>query len=160
MLKITLAMLALMTAPVQAQAQDAISFTLGSRHINSTLEYNEFNPGVFYTWEEGYTVGAYINSYTGVGLYGGGEWAIGAVGPVELSAFAGLALYQEINMDVVWTDKSRQDEAVFKKGAFLVPMAGIRATVGNVFLNVTPFGDDTFDGLLSMGLTFDLGGAQ
>jgi len=158
MLKTTLALLALMAAP--AQAQDAISFTLGSHHINSTLEYNEYNPSVFYTWEEGYTVGAYINSYAGVSLYGGGEWHIGAIGPVELSAFAGLALYQEINMDVVWTDKSRdQDGTTFNKGAFLVPMVGIRATVGNVFLNATPFGDDTFDGLLSMGLTFDLGGA-
>ena len=83
-----------------AAGPDRVWISLGSAHI-SDRDFEQFNPGVFFTWEGerlGYTVGAFRNSY--------GEFSTAATVGVplmrqedyELGLFAGAAPIQALRI--------------------------------------------------------------
>ena len=57
--------LGVLVSSVAQAGPDRVSVLLGSEHINATREFQEFNPGVFLTWERqfNYSIGIYYNSY-------------------------------------------------------------------------------------------------
>lgn len=133
--------------PVAAHAgPDRVSILLGSEHFNASEEFQEFNPGVFLTWEGtlDYSVGVYYNSYeevspivsVGYDFWEGDNWAFGA--------FAGLALYPG--------DGDRFEIAV----GDLILLGGLQGRYGNFFAQLIPGNGQSTDGVLAVGLTFEL----
>ncbi|MEM6728356.1 MAG: hypothetical protein AAF618_07640 [Pseudomonadota bacterium] len=136
--------LMLSTATSASAEPDRISLLLGSHHIGGG-DFEEFNPGIFFTWERpraDFTVGAYRNSYgefsaaasAALPIY---EWRTG-----ELEAFAGAAYYE--NAD---------DVSDYTLGDF-VPLAGLQVRQGYVFSQFIPASNDDFNGLVTFGITF------
>ncbi len=135
--------LALAAAPASA---DRLSLLLHSSHIGTEGDYEESTPGVFYTVERDldWTVGVFRNSF--------GDWSPAAtVGlPVaeweggQASLFAGAAYYPDA-------------EAIRARAGNLVPLAGVQVRHGNLFAQVMPVGTRPIKGVVSVGLTFDLG---
>ncbi|WP_298835929.1 hypothetical protein [uncultured Roseobacter sp.] len=138
--------LALLLPAAAHAGPDRISVLLGSEHFNATEDFQEFNPGLFLTWEGSWdvSVGAYYNSYEEVGalvsvgrdFWQGENYAVGA--------FGALALYPG--------DGDRFDIAV----GDVVPLIGLQARYGNVFTQLIPGNGETTDGVLTFGLTFEL----
>lgn len=127
---------------------DRASVLLGSRHIGAT-GYEEFNPGVFLTWEWDrvqWNVGVYQNSY------GKPSAAATVALPIirwddgELSAFLGGAYYPE--------DGRHQ---AIHLGDF-IPMGGVQLRHRSLFMQVFPMDGKPVDAIISFGLTFELGG--
>lgn len=126
---------------------DRVSILLGSYHANPQSDFNEFNPGVFLTWE-GETfhtsVGVYENSFnhtsvaltTYVPLI---EWDDGNAGP-----FGGLALYPE-------TGRIQQVHV-----GDVIPVGGLQVRHGNAFMQVIPTFGFGADAIVSFGATFSL----
>ena len=138
-----LAIAALLAPTVASADPDRVYLLAGSKHLGTTAEFNEVNPGVFLTWELEYvdvSVGTYLNSYSkqsyaasvAYPLLRGEGWSI--------DAFAGVATYYgTTNPDIV-------------------PMAGLQARYGNLFAQYIPVpGGQHISGLLSFGMTFQLG---
>jgi len=116
---------------------------MGSKHLGTEYEFNEVNPGLFLTWElEDFdvSVGAYLNSYSkssvaasvAYPLLRGEDWSV--------DVFAGAATYfGTTNSDIV-------------------PLAGIQGRYGPLFAQYMPIpGGQYISGLVSFGVTFDLG---
>ena len=127
-----------------------INILLGSHHAGSSFDYEEVNPGLFYTWERpkvDLSLGAYRNSYgnlsvaalAGRSLW---DWETGA-----LSAFAGVAHYPE-----------NGDRISSHIGGNIVVVGGLQVRQGNVFVQALPYRDGDAKGLFTFGLTFDVGG--
>ncbi|MEM9576862.1 MAG: hypothetical protein AAF999_07585 [Pseudomonadota bacterium] len=142
-----LAMACAFLAPTTGVAgPDRISFLLGSEHVNATRDFQEFNPGVFLTWERqfNYSVGLYYNSYEEVSpiVSVGYDWEVAE--DLDLGAFLALALYP-----------GDGDEFSHALGD-VVPLAGLQARYKNVFVQFIPADGDSLDALFTLGLTFEL----
>lgn len=125
--------LATIAAPANA---DRVSLLLGTAHFDGG-NYEEVNPGIFYTFEReplDVTAGVYRNSYgnTSVSLTVGLPLATWEQG--ELSIFAGAAHYPTRSKPVR-------------------PIGGLQIRHGHVFGQYIP----AEDGIVTFGLTFDLG---
>ena len=125
---------------------DRVWISLGSTHI-SDRDFEQFNPGVFLTWEGerlGYTVGAFRNSY--------GEFSTAATVGVplmrqedyELSVFAGAATYPG------FADRFR-----YSSGD-VVAIAGANFRYKNAYVQAFPGNGESVQLTLSFGLTFGL----
>jgi len=131
---------------------DRFSVLLGSKHIGAS-GFNEINPGFFATWERerfGYTVGAFLNSYERGAVSATihtpfWSWEGGALG-----GFAGLAWYPE---------DGRTIETHL--GGDIIAIGGLELRHRNVFVQFLPMGQGSADGVVSLGLTWDVppGGA-
>lgn len=137
-----------LTGPALADGPDRVSVLLGSYHASPAQEFEEFNPGLFLTWEGDFvdtSVGAYRNSY------GRGAVAVAAAWPflrganLELALFAGAAYYPE--------DGSRFRYHL----GDIVPLGGLQARLGPVFLQAIPGDGDEADAVFSFGVTIPLG---
>ena len=140
---------ATLTAATGAAAQDRVSILLGSHHVNAKTNFEEFNPGAFITWEGetlDWTVGGFRNSY------GGGSAAVTVGYPVlrrpwgQVALMGGLAIYP-----------NEGNRFKYHAGD-VIPLVGVRARVGNGFVQVFPSDGKTTDAIISFGLTFDVSG--
>lgn len=125
---------------------DRLSILLGSEHFGATEDFQEFNPGIFATWEGNfdYSIGIFYNSYERVSALAsiGYGWEVSP--DLELGVFGALALYP-----------GDGDRFRFSAGD-VVPLAGLQARYKNVFVQFIPADGDTVDSLLTFGLTFEL----
>ena len=119
---------------------------LRSHHIGATEDFQEFNPGVFLTWERDldYSIGLFYNSYSEVSVLGSVGYNVEAAPDLFLGAFAGIALYPG--------DGDRFNLSV---GDF-IPIVGLQARYRNFFTQIIPSDGETTDGVLTFGLSFDL----
>lgn len=133
---ITAAAVAVTLATTAHAGPDRVSATVGSFHVPRG-DYEEFNPGLFLGWydERGndWTVGAYRNSYGDLSVAGTRGWALND----QWSLIAGVAYYPD-------ADKHFKYHA-----GNLIPLAGIRWSNGNVFVQAIP-------GVFAFGLTWEL----
>ena len=140
------ALAATVLATPAAAGPDRVWISLGSAHI-SDRDFEQFNPGVFLTWEGerlGYTVGAFRNSY--------GEFSTAATIGValmrqedyELSLFAGAATYPG------FADRFR-----YSSGD-VVAIAGANFRYKNAYVQAFPGNGESVQLTLSFGLTFGL----
>ena len=126
---------------------DRISILLGSEHFGATREFQEFNPGIFLTWEErilNYSVGAYYNSYEDISALAAVGYDYEITPAFEIGVFAGLAHYP-----------GEGDQFRVSAGD-IVPIFGVQSRYGNVFTQWIPADGDSVDSLLTFGLTFEL----
>lgn len=141
------ALICALLLPVAAQAgPDRVSILLGSEHFNANEDFQEFNPGVFFTWERtlDYSVGVFYNSYEevsalasiGYDFWEGENWAFGV--------FGALALYPG--------DGDRFDLAV----GDVIFLGGLQGRYGNFFGQLIPGNGQSTDAVLAVGLTFEL----
>lgn len=125
---------------------DRVSFLLGSHHVNAQRDFQEFNPGVFLTWERGlsYSAGAYYNSYKGVSPIVAVGYDVQVARDFDVGAFFAVAVYPG-------------DGDEFKVSAGdVVPLVGLQARYQNVFVQFIPSDGEALDALFAFGLTFDL----
>lgn len=131
-------------SPAFAAAPDRLSVHLGSRHINAQEDFEEFNPGLFVSWDRSfsYTFGAYRNSY----------------GDLSVAATMAVPLLQRpawrMNFFVGWAhypDNGRKFRVHYGN---VVPVAGLRMYYRNTFVQFLPGDGDNADAVLSFGLTF------
>lgn len=137
---------------ISAQAgPDRLAILLGSHHINATQDFEEFNPGAFLIWEGAMLkntldlgFGAYRNSY------GDASVAVTTALPIKRNEVFSLDLFGAI---AVYPGEGDQ----FSHSAGdVVPIIGAQARYRNVFLQAIPAGGEGTDGVLSLGLSFDL----
>jgi len=125
---------------------DRVSILLGSEHINATREFQEFNPGVFLTWERrfNYSLGLYYNSYKEISPLVSVSYDWEVAPDLDLGAFFAVAVYpgdgEEFNHSI----------------GDVVPFIGLQARYKNVFVQFIPADGDALDALLTFGLTFAL----
>lgn len=142
-----------MAPPAAADWQpDRLSVLLGSHHAGATIDFEEFNPGVFLSWEGpealggqvNYTAGIYRNSYGRASVSGtvGIDWAVAE--DFDIGLFGGLAYYPE-------------DGRTFAVSyGDVVPIAGLQARYRNVFAQVLPSDGQFADAIFTVGITFPL----
>ena len=125
---------------------DRISFLLGTEHVNASRDFQEFNPGVFLTWERdlNYSLGVFYNSYEEVSLLGSIGYDYEITRDFDIGAFAAIALYP-----------GDGDEFRYSAGD-LVPLLGLQARYKNVFVQFLPADGESLDALFTFGLTFEL----
>ncbi len=149
MLRFLLPVLAgLAAAPAAAAPPDRLSVLIGSYHASPGQDFEEFNPGLFLTWEGPVldsSIGAYRNSY------GKGAVAVAAAWPFlegehyALSLFLGAAYYPE-------------DGRRFRYHlGDIVPLGGLQARAGPLFFQAIPGDGDEADAVFSFGVTMPLG---
>lgn len=115
--------LACLAAPVAAQ--DRVALLMGSHHVDAgDNDFEEVNPGLFLTWDD-WTVGGYRNSYGDMSLAITREWAL----TDHVDIFAGVATYDG-----------------------LMPIAGLQATIGPVFVQVIPSDGRATDAIITFGV--------
>ena len=127
---------------------DRFSVLLGSKHIGSS-GFNEINPGLFATWERGrigYSLGAYLNSYDRGSLAAVAHLPVFQWDEGALDFFGGLAWYPQ--------DGHRFDTHI---GRDIVGIGGVEIRHGHVFLQVLPMVTGGANGLVTFGLTWDVG---
>jgi hypothetical protein len=140
-----LTLLAVLPTTVLA-GPDRLSVLLGSNHINATEDFQEFNPGVFLTWERNlnYSIGAYYNSYERVSVLASIGYDYEIARDFDVGIFGALALYPG-------------DGDRFRHSAGdVVPLVGLQARYKNVFVQFIPADGDSLDSLFTFGLTFEL----
>lgn len=147
-MKLFILVLGLVLAPVSGSAiePDRLSFTFGSMHLNATSEFNEFNPGVFLTWENErkYHLGAYWNSYEKVSVAALVGWPIIGDENWTFDIIAGGAYYPGDGRDFP-----------VSLGDF-VPLAGVQLRTGRFFAQVFPGDGDIVDAIISFGVTIPI----
>lgn len=126
---------------------DRVSVLVGSKHFGSS-GFNEKNYGVFLTWEDlgpvDVSVGAFKNSYYKTSVAVTAALPVYDWGTGEISLFAGIAHYPE-------------DGRNFKYGMQdIVPIGGIQARQGNMFVQFTPMDGKPVDALIAFGFTMSL----
>ncbi len=132
---------------------DRVSILAGSYHLPGKYEalFNETTPGVFLTWESiggtkfDFSTGIYANSYGDVSTMVSVSrlWEI-APG-FELGIFAGAAIYHGIG------------ERFMVSLGDVVPTGGIQARAGNLWLQFIPSDGKFASGIISGGITFEIG---
>ncbi|MEM1074459.1 MAG: hypothetical protein AAF665_01120 [Pseudomonadota bacterium] len=144
--RIFMAAAALLCAYPAVAGPDRLSVLLGSHHVNATRDFQEFNPGVFLTWERqlNYSVGLYYNSYEEVSplVSVGKDWEVAP--DFDLGVFFAVAVYP-----------GDGDEFRVSAGD-VVPFLGLQARYKNVFTQFIPADGDSVDALFTFGLTFEL----
>ena len=151
------AILLAVAAPAPAEGPDRFSVLLGSRHVGATQDFEEVNPGLFLTWEEAFEVGpldidaslgAFRNSYGRLSVAAVGAWRFYERGPFELGLFLGAAYYPE-------DGRSFQVHV-----GDVVPLGGLQARLGPVFLQAIPSDGAVADAIFAAGVTVPLGAGQ
>ena len=147
-MKRCLAAFAIVLSTPAHSAPDRISFLLGSEHVNATRDFVEFNPGVFVTWERRFdwTVGAYRNSFGRSTIAGTVAFPFASGEDWQIDLFAGAAWYPEDGRDFLISVGD------------IVPLAGIQGRWRYVFAQAIPQDGELADLVLSLGLTFPIGG--
>ena len=146
--KILTLIMAIAAMPLSATAgPDRVSVLLGSRHFGATTAFQEINPGVFLTWERklDWTVGVFRNSYGRGAIAGTAALPLIEEGKFSLDAFLGAAYYP----------KDGRNFAVHIGD--IVPIGGLQARYGNMFMQVIPQDGRDASAVVSFGLTFGLG---
>lgn len=133
--------------PIGALAgPDRLSILLGSEHNGATRDFQEFNPGVFLTWERqlNYSVGAYYNSYEEISplVSVGYDWEVAP--DFDLGAFFAVAVYP-----------GDGDEFRTSLGD-VVPFVGVQARYNWFFVQFIPADGESVDSLFTFGLSFAL----
>lgn len=125
---------------------DRLSVLLGSEHNGATRDFQEFNPGLFLTWERrfNYSVGVYYNSYEDISplVSVGYDWEVAP--QLDLGAFFAVAVYP-----------GEGDQFRTSVGD-VVPFVGLQARYRNFFVQFIPADGDSVDSLFTFGLTFEL----
>lgn len=145
-MRLTALVLAAVLPTTALAGPDRLSILLGSEHFGATEDFNEFNPGLFLTWERNfdYSIGLFYNSYERVSPLVSIGYGWDVAPDVELGVFAALAVYP-----------GDGDRFRFSAGD-VVPLFGLQARYKNVFAQFIPADGDTVDSLLTVGLTFEL----
>ncbi|GAB5438461.1 hypothetical protein [Falsiruegeria mediterranea] len=130
---------------------DQVSILLGSHHVGATRNFEEFNPGVILTWKEvlwqnrlDVGVGVFRNSYGDASVVATTAFPLVRNQNWGLDLFAALATYP-----------GEGDQFTYSIGD-VVPIAGLQARYGNVFVQAIPSGGSSVDATLTYGLTFAL----
>ena len=133
-------------APPAMAGPDRLSFTVGSVHVNPSSDFNEFNPGVFATWERNtnFHLGAFYNSYDRISVAGFLGWPLVRAENFALEAIAGLALYP--------VDGRRFPVHL----GDVIPLGGLQVRVGKIFGQVFPGDGAEVDAIISFGITVPL----
>lgn len=79
--------LALTLLPKSCSA-DTLGLHVGSQHFPAR-NYNNFNPGAYYRWDSGWTVGGYYNSVRRFSFYFGRQWDYGLTPGLSANLTAG-----------------------------------------------------------------------
>ena len=146
-MKLTTLILATVLPTAALAGPDRLSVLLGSKHIGATRDFQEFNPGVFLTWEQktfDYSIGTFYNSYADVSVMAAIGYNIEVAPEFEIGAFAGLAYYP-----------GDGDQFSVSLGD-VVPLGGLQARYHNAFVQLIPADGATVDSVLTFGLTFKL----
>lgn len=149
-IRLALACVAIGLGSVPADAQtgpDRVSVHLGSAHLGARRSFEAFNPGLFLTWERGgadLSVGVYRNSFGKGSVAATAAVPIARLGEVTISPFLGVAYYP---------DDGRRFRASVGD---VVPLAGIRASYRNVFVQLMPGDPDLADAVVSFGFSMPL----
>lgn len=134
----------ILSGPAQA-GPDRLSLLVGSRHLGADRHFEESNPGLFLTWEDRHgvdlTVGAFRNSFGGTSVAATAAMPVFEHGGAQVSLFGGLAVYP-----------GDGDQFEFHAGD-IVPIGGLQARVGNMFLQALPAGGMT---VIAAGVTMPL----
>lgn len=67
---------------------DTFGLHLGSKHFPDK-DFNNFNPGAYYRWDSGWTVGGYYNSERRASFYGGKQWDWQLASGIQANLMAG-----------------------------------------------------------------------
>ncbi|CUJ92042.1 hypothetical protein [Shimia thalassica] len=157
---ILLGMLSATAATAEGLRPDRLYVPLASYHYNLTppnpgqTSWNEFNPGLIFTWEDrfgtlDYSVGALLNSYEEVSpMFSVGKfWDVSA--KVSLGAVASFVDYG---------DNARHFDVTLG-GSNLAVLPALQVNYRNAFMQIVPAPD--FNGnsgaLFAFGATFALG---
>ena len=146
-MKLTSFILALLLPTCAMAGPDRVSILLGSEHFGATRDFQEVNPGVFFTWEEqvfDYSIGGFYNSYQGFSALASVGYDFEIAPEFEVGAFAGLAFYP-----------GEGDQFSVSVGD-MIPIGGLQARYRNAFAQFIPADGASVDSLLTFGLTFDL----
>ena len=146
-MKLSSLILAAMIPTSALAGPDRLSVLLGSEHFGATREFQEFNPGVFLTWEErvfDYSIGTFYNSYEDVSVLGAIGYDYEIAKELEVGVFAGVAYYP-----------GEGDQFSVSAGD-MVPVAGVQTRYRNLFAQWIPADGDSVDSVLTFGLTFEL----
>ena len=138
--------LLLVTPNVSMADPDRVSVLLGSSHVGATSDFNDFNPGLFLSWEERLTLsaGVFYNSYEKISVAGVAGFPIVRTDDYAVEVIGGLAYYPE---------DGRRFAVHFGD---VVPLLGLQGRAGPVFAQVIPGGGQAVDAIVSVGLTFSL----
>ena len=131
---------------VQAAPPDRLSVHLGSSHVNAQEDFEEFNPGLFVSWDRSlsYTVGAFRNSYGDVSVAATVAYPLIRRDLYRLTAFVGWAHYPENGR------KFRVHHGD------VVPVAGLRLHYRSLFVQFLPGDGSVADAVLSFGFSAPL----
>ena len=125
---------------------DRVSFLLASHHVNPEEDFEEVNPGLFLTWagELNPTLGVFRNSYGEAAPTVTVSRAFWESGDLALAVTAGVAVHSG--------DGDRFDIAI----GDVVPLLGLRADLGPVFVQAFPGDGQAADAVFAFGVTFGL----
>lgn len=128
---------------------DRVSVLLGSYHASPGQEFEEFNPGVFLTWNgDGAvdtTAGLFRNSYGRLAPSVTFALPFYEREHIELAGFLGAAYYP---------DDGRRFR--YHLGD-VIPLGGLQARLGPAFFQVIPGDGDEADAVFTFGVTMPLG---
>lgn len=132
--------------PARAAGPDRLSIHLGSHHVNAQEEFEEFNPGLFVSWDRSlsYTLGAFRNSYGDVSVAATVAYPLLRRDLYRLTAFVGWAHYPENGR------KFRVHHGD------VVPVAGLRLHYRSLFVQFLPGDGSVADAVLSFGVSIPL----
>lgn len=129
---------------------DRATILLGSKHIGSSYQFNETNPGLLLTWNLpndrfAVTGGAYLNSFGRLSTAAFGSWTFYRKGRFEASLLAGVAHYPVDGRRFLVSYKD------------FVPMGGVEARYGNFAAQYYPDFSHGMKGIVSFGIVVPLG---
>ena len=115
-------------------------------YIRDKMRFNEFNPGLFLTWEKnGYdlTLGTFYNSYETISLSAFAAVPFYRTEDVSIDLFGGLAWYPGTGLTFPVT---LADD--------VIPLAGLQGRYKNLFVQVIPSDGVTADVIVTAGVTY------
>lgn len=138
--------IASLIATPAAAGPDRISLLMGSKHAGAERHFEEFNPGIFATWEDrgafDLSAGIFRNSFGKTSVAATAALPFYERGEFQASVFGGVAIYP-----------GDGDEFLVHAGD-LVPMGGLQARYRNVFVQIMPADNMT---VIAAGVTMELG---
>lgn len=143
------ACLVLAAAPACA-GPDRLSILLGSHHVDTTLVFEESNPGVFLTWEDralglDWSLGVFRNSYGNTSVAATAALPLIRRPRFQAAVFVGLATYGDEARN--WPVRAGE----------VVPIAGLQLRSGNSFVQILPDRGNP-DATITFGVTIPLKG--
>jgi hypothetical protein len=145
-----LACLALLLPGPALADPDRLTLLWGSHHLGSDLDWQEYNPGLFLTWQDrgawdlDVSLGIYQNSFDHTSIAAFAAWPVYERDRFEISLFAGLAHYPETgrHLPVHIGD--------------VIPLGGVQARYGNLFAQVIPSDGLDVDAIITFGVSVPL----